>query len=275
VQACGVRDVERLLGLSRSTIRAFVDAGFVTPGRGPRNAWRFSFQDLIVLRAAQALVAARVPQRRITRALRELRRNLPATMPLSGLAITAVGDRVVVREGSRHWQAESGQYLLGFDADPAAGSLNVLAPEPTAAPSDDARAWFARGAALERSDPQGARRAYERSLAVDPAFVDARINLGRLLHELQQLADAERVYRAGIATSGHDPVLLFNFGVLLEDLGRRDAAIAAYEAAVRADADLADGHFNLALLYEDAGRPRDALRHMARYRTLTRRRPDR
>ena len=32
----GVRDVERLLRLPRSTIRALIDAGFVSPARGPR-----------------------------------------------------------------------------------------------------------------------------------------------------------------------------------------------------------------------------------------------
>ena len=75
----GVRDVERLLRLSRSTIRSLIGAGFVTPTRGPRGAWRFSFQDLIVLRTAQALVDAQVPARRITRSMRELRRRLPET----------------------------------------------------------------------------------------------------------------------------------------------------------------------------------------------------
>ena len=57
----GVRDVEKLLRLPRSTIRALIEAGFVSPARGPRNAWLFSFQDLIVLRTAQALAAAKVP----------------------------------------------------------------------------------------------------------------------------------------------------------------------------------------------------------------------
>src|SRR5204863_9163223 len=96
-----------------------VEAGFVSPARGPRNAWLFSFQDLIVLRTAQALAAAKVPRSRITRSVRALRRRLPATMPLSGLSIGAVGERVVVREGSRQWQAGSGQYLVAFDGDPA------------------------------------------------------------------------------------------------------------------------------------------------------------
>src|SRR5437763_15863035 len=98
-----------------------VEAGFVSPARGPRNAWLFSFRDLIVLRTAQALAAAKVPARRITRSVRQLRRHLPESMPLSGLSICAVADRVVVREGGRRWQADSGQYLLGFEVDPASG----------------------------------------------------------------------------------------------------------------------------------------------------------
>src|SRR5947207_2001915 len=72
------------LPISRSTIRALIAAGFVSPERGPRSAWRFSFQDLIVLRTAQALAEANVPHRRITRSVKDLRRHLPESMPLSG-----------------------------------------------------------------------------------------------------------------------------------------------------------------------------------------------
>src|SRR5947209_17015824 len=98
------RDVERLVHLPRSKIRSLIGAGFVSPERGPRNAWLFSFQDLIVLRTAQALATAKVPAKRITRSVKELRRHLPESMPLSGLRICAVADRVVVREGGSHWQ---------------------------------------------------------------------------------------------------------------------------------------------------------------------------
>jgi DNA-binding transcriptional MerR regulator len=122
----GVRDVGKLLDLSRSTIQGLVKAGFVSPARGPRNALLFSFQDLIVLRTAQALAAAKVPARRITKSLKQLRRQLPAAVPLSGLSICAVADRVVVKEGGSRWQADSGQYLLALDVDPAGGSLTVM-----------------------------------------------------------------------------------------------------------------------------------------------------
>jgi tetratricopeptide (TPR) repeat protein len=271
MQRYGVRDVEKMLRLPRSTIRAMASAGFVTPARGPRNALLFSFQDLIVLRAAQTLASANVPAQRITRSLRELRRQLPDTMPLSGLSIGAVGEQVVVRDRAGQRQVESGQYVLDFEGDPASGSLSVIeraaAPPGADAPQTD---WFARAAALEGKDPQAAIEAYGRAIATEPERVDARINLGRLLHEARRYQAAERVYRDAIETCGPDPLLLYNVGVLLGDLGRRREAVEVYEAALHGDPTMADGHYNIALLYEELGKARQAIRHMSEYRRLTR-----
>ena len=265
----GVRDVERLLRLSRSTIRSLIASGFVKPARGPRGVWRFSFQDLIVLRTAQALADAHVPPRRIMRSMRELRRQLPDTMPLSGLNIGAVGERVVVKEGGSRWQAESGQYVLGFDGDPADGSLSVIERERALPDKLGAEAWFDRAITLETVDADAAVNAYERAVDADRTYLDAYINLGRLLHDAKRFAKAENVYREAINACGDDPLLLFNLGVLLDDMKRWAEAMEAYAAALRADPALADGHYNLALLYEKFGRPKDAIRHMARYRVLT------
>src|SRR5437867_13202883 len=135
------RDVERLVHLPRSRIRSLVEAGFVSSVRGPRNAWRFSFQDLIVLRTAQSLAAAKVPRKRITKAVKELRGHLPDSMPLLGLSISAGADCVLVKEGARRWQAESGQYLLAFQGDPADGSLSVL-EHHGATQTRSAEDWF-------------------------------------------------------------------------------------------------------------------------------------
>ena len=263
----GVRDVERLLRLPRSTIRSLIAAGFVSPARGPRGAWQFSFQDLIVLRTAQALADANVPRRRITKSVRELRRHLPDAMPLSGLSISAVADRVVVRERGGRWQAETGQYLLEFDGDPAGGSMGVI--ERPARVSSGAREWFDKAVALERKDAEAALKAYQHAIDADPAFLDAYINLGRLAHEAKRFGKAEDVYRVAIRACGDDPVLLYNYGVLLGDIDRKLEAVEAYEAALRGDSGLADCHYNLALLYEKLAKPREAIRHMARYRTLT------
>jgi tetratricopeptide (TPR) repeat protein len=267
----GVRDVERLLGLTRGTIRSLIKAGFVTPERGPRNAWRFSFQDLIVLRAAQALVAAKVPARRIMKSLRDLRRQLPTSIPLSGLSIGAVGDRVVVRHGGGRWQADSGQYLL--DLQPGTDSLfraaKPVEPGVSKRNKESVPGWFERGVALEGSDVKAALEAYGKAIAADPKHVDAHINLALLLHEAKRLSEAERAYRKALSACGDDALLLFNYAVLLEDMNRRSEAAGAYEAALRRDPRMADAYYNLALLYECLGKPREALRNMSQYRRLT------
>jgi len=260
----GVRDVEKLLQLPRSAIRSLIEAGFVSPARGPRNAWLFSFQDLIVLRTARALAVANVPRKRIAKSIRELRRHLPESMPLSGLSICAVADQVVVKEGGSRWQAESGQYLLAFESD-ADGSISVIEEANTRA---SAESHFADGAALESEDAAAAVQAYEHAVAADPMLLDAHINLGRLLHECGRHAYAERVYRAAIKACGDDPLLLYNFGVLLDDMGRKAEAMRVYEAALRVDSGMADCQYNLALLYEDVKKPKEAIRHMAQYRRL-------
>jgi tetratricopeptide (TPR) repeat protein len=229
VQRFGVREVEKLLRLPRRTIHGLVKAGFVSPERGPRQSYLFSFQDLIVLRTAQALAAANVPAKRIARSLRELRRSLPQSMPLSGLSIGAVGDRVVVREGASRWQAESGQYLLAFEGDPAAGQLKVVQPPASSEDQID--------------------RAYE-------------------LHEAGRLKEAESVYRRLLDEGGPDVLVFFNLGVLLEDMERKPEAAECYQAALLLDPMMADCHYNLALVCEQLGRAQEAIRHMAQYRKL-------
>ncbi len=266
----GVRDVERMLRMSRSTIQGLIRAGFVAPARGARGEYRFSFQDLILLRTASALSAAKVPARRITRSLKALRRRLPDTVPLSGLRISAVGDKVVVAEKGGRWHADSGQYLLDLDVSVADGELSVEALGESGGGAA-AEEWFNRGLELEDASDANAKDAYEHALRLEPAHHAARINLGRLLHKAGRLRDAERVYRAGLTRAGTDAILLFNLGVLLEDLGRGEEAIAAYESALAADPRFADCHYNLALAYEVAGNARGAIRHMGEYRKLARR----
>jgi tetratricopeptide (TPR) repeat protein len=266
-----VQDVERLLRLSRSTIKGLIDGGFVSPARGPRRQYRFSFQDLIVLRTARALTEAKVPSRRVRRALEELRQHLPETAPLSGLSICAVGERVVVRDGPSRWQVDDGQYLLALDVVIEHGELHVVErkePAREAASTPEPQDWFGRGLELEASDPATARAAYERAVDVDPANLAAWVNLGRLLHEQRKMIDAESVYQRALAACGPDALLYFNLGVLLEDMRRPAAALEAYQSAVVEDPSLADCHYNLARLYESFGKPQHAIRHLGQYRRL-------
>jgi tetratricopeptide (TPR) repeat protein len=262
------RDVVRILKLSPGRIRGLVAHGFVRPKRGPGRAWRFSFQDLVVLRTARALALARVPSRRIRRALERLREQLPEGLPLAGLTIRAAGDRVVVHDGGGAWQAETGQYVLEIALRPVAGTIRVA--ERTVPRAERAAQWFARAAELEGVDREGALRAYREVLALDPADPAAYVNLGRLLHDGGASDAAAAVYRDGLARCAPCAELLFNLALVLEDRAEPRAAIAAYRRAIACRPDYADAHFNLARLYELAGEFRRAVRHLAEYRRLTR-----
>ncbi len=263
-----VRDVERLLGLPRSVVTGLIDAGFVTPTRGPRRELRFSFQDLVAMRTAQALAVARIPRGRILRSLKRLRAQLPPEVPLAGLRIEAVGDAVVVSEGETQWRSDDGQYLLQFQIASPGGRLAFINP---ASARDEASAadWFDHAVSIEAAEPDAACDAYRRTLDIDRAHCDAYVNLGRLLHERGRLRDAESVYRDGIEHCGRDATLLFNLGVLQEDLAQPRGAAESYRAALGVAPDLADAHYNLARLCVSLGLQQEALRHWSAFRKLT------
>lgn len=274
----GTKDLQRLLGVSAGTVRSAVRAGYVAPRRDRRGALRFTFHDLIVVRTAHSLSAAKVPARRVAQSLRALRRQLPQQAPLSGLAIVAIGDRIAVREGGTRWESDSGQYLLALDVQVAEGQLRILEAKPL--PQADVHAKAARHAAdcearfeaaldLEEQDIDAALEAYGECIAAGSAHAGAHINYGRLLHERGRFGEAEQVYRRALRDHDPaDPTLLFNLGVLLEDQGRDDEALVVYEQVVALDHSFADAHFNLARLHEAAGNDKDCLRHLSAYRRL-------
>ena len=272
------KDLKRLFGIPASHVRSLIRAGHIRPSKkaGKSGKLAYSFQDLIVLRTLGSLRAAKIPTKRINRTLREIRSSLPGELPLSGLSIVAVGDRIVVREGRSLRESETGQYTLALEVIDQDGALLMIdrhsnaeakaAPHAAAAPAEDAAAHFERAMDLEDSDEAAARSAYEACLALDERHVEARVNLGRLLHLKGRLREAEQVYR-GIDTA--EALLSFNLAVLLEDLERENEAAVAYREALAQDPALADAHFNLARLYEQAGNQKDALRHLLAYRRLT------
>jgi tetratricopeptide (TPR) repeat protein len=265
MHAYNTKDLERLFGLPASAVRSLTQAGHISPvKRGGRL--HYSFQDLLMLRTASALRSANISAHRINRTLETLRATLPTGAALNQRSLTALGDQIAIREGKLLWESDSGQYVLALDIGEEKGGLHVI-PRQTGAiqTADSPDEHYAKGIALEDADPDGARAAYEACLASDPQHMEARINLGRLLHMAGRLVDAERVYRSA---KKPEAVLVFNLAVLLEDLEREADAIVAYREALALDPELADAHFNLARLYERARNPKASLRHLLAYRRM-------
>ncbi len=261
-----------MLDLPVAEVRRLARAGFVRPMRGPRRELRFSFQDLVLLRAAAGLVHAKVPSARVRRALRKLRAQLPEGRPLTGVRVFADGDRVAVQEGGARWHPETGQALLDFGvADLARKAAPVVraAVRARAPAALDAESWYRWGRDLEDASPREAKLFYRRALALDGGHGGAHLDLGRLLHEEGDPHAAELHYRLALASTAHRALAAFNLGVALEDQGLRDEALLAYARAIETDPSLADAHFNASRLLERMGRKADALRHLAEYRRLS------
>jgi tetratricopeptide (TPR) repeat protein len=133
--------------------------------------------------------------------------------------------------------------------------------------SDSAHEHYLRAMGLEDEDRLAARSAYEACLAGDCSHLEARINLGRLLHLEGLHSEAEKIYRE---TELADATLLFNIAVLMEDLAREGEAVKYYQEALVHDPGLADAHFNLAMLQERRGEAQGAYRHLLAYHRLLR-----
>jgi tetratricopeptide (TPR) repeat protein len=256
-----LRQVQALLGLSRGVVAGLMAEGFVKPTRGPRNEWRFTFQDLMLLRTAHGLRRSNIPPRRILRALARLKATLPDELPLTGLRISAIGSDVAVRARDGRWQADSGQLLLDFEVAPVAGSVAIIDR------SEDAQAWFERGQALEAGDAAAAEAAYLQALALAPGHADAAINLGALWCEQRRFAEVVALSPAASPSA----LVHFNLGVALDHLDRANEAETAYARSLELDPTLADAHYNLGRLREQLGDARGALRHFNAYRRLQQR----
>src|SRR5437879_2637092 len=152
------RDVARLLGLTVAQVRGFARDGCLTPapGRGAHRKLQFSFQDLVILRAAKALVAARIPARRIRRALQNLRQQLPRGRTLAALPLVAEGDGIVASDGTTAGTPGTAHQL-----------------EDLAQPAD----------AIED---------HRRALVVEPRLAAAQYNVARLYEKVGKKAAARR-----------------------------------------------------------------------------------
>ena len=269
------RDVAQMLAIPEEQIRSLARVGVLEPDRGRRGEYRFQFRDLVLLRTARRLRDAKIPQTKITEALSTLKRQLPIGRPLSAVSLRAEGDAIVARDGRKSWDAVSGQRVFNFQRKPGSGRITNF--ERTAAegtvPLDDPflpEDWYDIGTELEKDDPETAREAYRRCLELDPAHPQAHVNVGRLLHESGELEAAVAHYKLALESQPDDPVGTYNLAVAMEDLQLLRRARECYLRVLQLDGDHADAHYNLARLYEQEGDTKATLRHLNRYRKLTR-----
>lgn len=264
------REVADLANLPLSRIRRWARSGLLDATKDATGHWRYTFQDVAILRAAAKLLRAGISPRRVTATLEKLREQLPHGRPLSAVQLVISGRRVVVKDRLACWEPETGQGALDFDMRGPRQASTPRLPRRRAA-LETAEDIYRSALELELAgEGDAARRAYERVLRSDPELVGARINLGRLLHAAGKLREAELLYRAALKQAPDSIVAAFNLGVVLEDQDRDHDAVHAYRQALAMDDGFADAHYNLSRLLEARGDVRGALRHLSRFRNLAR-----
>ena len=293
------REVADAVGLAPQRIRGFVQRSVLSPRRGGSGEYRFSFQDIVLLRTARDLLDADVPSRRAVAALRSLRDG-QAPRPLSALRVRADGTAVVVREKDALWNVETGQGHLPFASEPlgevrafgkqanaaeerstpasaqptpvattrahgaARSSGGESADQPTAAKGMDSDDWYNLGLDLEDANPKEAPNAYIQSLALNPDNADAHVNLGRLYQVDGDFKSATRHYQLALGIVPKHQLANYNLGTVFDELGAIDTALAYYRLAP----DVPDAHHNQARIHELRGDELASRRHMRKYKEL-------
>jgi len=104
-------EVAQILGVSRRQLHYWARTGLVRPSHSTRGGHhRYSFQDLVALKAAKRLIDAGVSVQGIRKSIAALQCSLPAVRrPLAELVLVATGDVVLVVHDGAAFEAVSGQ----------------------------------------------------------------------------------------------------------------------------------------------------------------------
>jgi len=104
-------EVVELVGVTRRQLQYWAHTDLVRPSVRTRGGHhRYTFEDLVALKAAKRLIDAGVSVQRIRRSIAQLKRVLPTVRrPLAELVLVATGDVVLVFREDAAFEAVSGQ----------------------------------------------------------------------------------------------------------------------------------------------------------------------
>ena len=105
------KDVVQILGISRRQLQYWAQTDLVEPSaKTPGGHHRYTFEDLVSLKATKRLIDSGVSVQRIRKSIQALRRILPrVSKPLSELILVATGDMVLVFSEGTAFEAVTGQ----------------------------------------------------------------------------------------------------------------------------------------------------------------------
>jgi DNA-binding transcriptional MerR regulator len=131
------REVVEILEISRRQLQYWAQTGLVEPSaKTPGGHSRYTFEDLVALKAAKRLIDSGVSVQRIRASIGALRKILPTVeRPLAELVLVATGDVVLVFRDEMAFDAVSGQEwvfeVAEFEREVGAYRRSIETPAPS------------------------------------------------------------------------------------------------------------------------------------------------
>jgi tetratricopeptide (TPR) repeat protein len=179
------------------------------------------------------------------------------------LRVSTNGKQVVVHaptSPARPYEPLTGQFVLNFETGDLAKKVHALS-------SRSAEEWFELGMECDSSAESlgQAAEAYQRAVEASPEWVEARINFGTALYQLNRMGEALVQFAKAVELDPQNALAEFNLGCVFEQVGDPGQAIEHLHRAIDLDPTLADAHLNLALAYEKRGHTESSFRHLSLY----------
>ena len=188
--------------------------------------------------------------------------KLPATAvvylarDLGGVKEYAAQERLLRAAQQRHrsnfWLNHELGMLLLVRKPPRPEEAVAYLTAALALRTDSPGVYLNLGKALhDKKDLEGAIRAYQAALRIDPNYAMAHSNLGLALNDKKDLEGAIRECRAAITIDPGSAMAHSNLGLALRDQKDLEGAIRECRAALQIDPNFAGAHNNLGLALHD------------------------
>ncbi|MBF6569874.1 MAG: tetratricopeptide repeat protein [Candidatus Binataceae bacterium] len=261
-QTFSTRKAARIVAVSPNRIRYWVKHRLLRPVTETGRRYRFGFRDLLVMRLAKELLPARRHLEPVQRCLDRIN-GIAEQRPLTALKLVNDEGRILLREGSVVFEAESGQLILDFEPlrpgriDERFGPARV-------------QARFEEAKRIADQDPIKALQLYADVIGREPGNFEAHMEVATLLEGKGDLTGAMRHLLGAATILPASAEVHLKLGLLYRKREEFENAVRSLLRAIECDPTSIDAHRNLGEIFDRLGRARDALRHMSAAHRLSR-----
>jgi len=251
-----------MLGISPQRLRRWEKIRFIPRSIQIEQAFFYSFQDLISLKAAMELISGGISLQQVTRSLELIRKKFPEVKNLSEMKFFAHNQTLMMRYNGLTFDPVDGQLLMNFDTETTMKPASFKNPRT----EKNYTFWFEYGL---RYDIEGkwqlAAKAYRKALQLNPTLADCWNNLATIYYRVGRKKKAIRYYLNALKINPAYKLAFYNLGNIFEELKKYKLAIKMYLKATELDGEYFDAHYNLALVYDKIHSYPEACHHWELY----------